>query len=378
MNRDMLSRRLGRNGYAVTLAADGAEAVALVESGSFDLVVLDVMMPGVDGLEALERIRRIRSAAELPIIMATARDGSEDVVQALQLGANDYVTKPLDFPVVLARVRTQVSLRRARRDLERAHARMKQELEAAARVQQALIPVTRPAVPGARFAWCYLPCDELAGDILDVFRLDDRRAGLYLLDVSGHGVPAALLSVTLSRTLSPTAEGSLLFAPNGHDKPGTLLRTPAEVAGRLNARFPMDPRTRQYFTFLYGILDLEAGRFRYASAGHPGPIRISRDGAADHHAGEGLPIGWFGDAVYEEREVPITSGDRIYLYSDGIPEAAGPDGDLFGESRLADALGAARRLPLESSVTHLLDAVRSWTGDRGPGDDVSIVALEVD
>jgi len=145
MNRDMLSRRLERKGFTVTLARDGAEALDLIGGRSFDLVVLDVMMPGIDGLQALETLRRSHSAADLPIIMATAKDGSDDVVHALKLGANDYVTKPLDFPVVLARIQTQLSLKRARRELEAAHARMRQELEAAARVQQALIsrPPTR-------------------------------------------------------------------------------------------------------------------------------------------------------------------------------------------------------------------------------------------
>src|SRR5262249_34779536 len=154
-------------------------------------------------------IRSAHPATALPIIMATARDQREDVVQALQQGANDYVTKPIDFPVVQARIETQLALKRAvdeivalKRDLEQrngdlhaANERMKRDLESAARVQRSLLPSAAPAVAEAEFSWIFRPCDLLGGDILNVFPIGDTHVGLYVLDVSGHGVPAALLSV---------------------------------------------------------------------------------------------------------------------------------------------------------------------------------------
>src|SRR5438093_1009517 len=196
MNRDILSRRLARRGYQVEVAPDARTALQLLAGSAFDLVLLDVMMPEVDGFQVLGELRRTRSLAELPVIMATARDRSEDVVRALELGANDYVTKPLDFAVVHARVRTQLELQRARRALERANLRMRRDLEAGARIQRALIPQAAPALPGVAVAWAFEPCAELGGDIFDVFEFGDGWLGLYLLDVSGHGVPAALTSVT--------------------------------------------------------------------------------------------------------------------------------------------------------------------------------------
>ncbi len=256
MNRVMLSRLLTRGGYAVTEASDGAAALELVEKHSFDLVLLDILMPGIDGLQVLENLRRTRSVAELPIIMATAEDSSSDVVRALKLGANDYVTKPLDFSVVLARVQTQLSLKRAKDELEATNARMKRDLEAAAKVQRALMPSSLPEVREFRFVWNFVPCDELGGDILDVFQLDEDRIGLYLLDVSGHGVRAALLSVTLNRLLAQMAERSLQFEEAGGSQREAQLLSPAEVAAQLNTRFQMDdsPGAVQYFTFVYGIL----------------------------------------------------------------------------------------------------------------------------
>jgi DNA-binding response OmpR family regulator len=124
MNRDMLARRLARRGYTVTVAADGYQALAMIEAQQFDLMLLDIMMPGISGLDVLKTVRQRYAAADLPVIMATAKDQSEDIVTALQLGANDYVTKPLDFPVVLARTQTQLSLKRAMQEIQRLAAQL--------------------------------------------------------------------------------------------------------------------------------------------------------------------------------------------------------------------------------------------------------------
>ncbi len=378
MNRDMLSRRLARKGFDVTVAEDGAEALQAITECDFDLVLLDIMMPGMDGLQVLEILRRDRTPLDLPVIMATAEDSSSDVVRALKLGANDYVTKPLDFSVVLARVQTHLSLKRAKEELEATNARMKKDLEAAAKVQRALMPNSLPKVQDIRFVWNFVPCDELGGDILDVFQLDEDKIGLYLLDVSGHGVPAALLSVTLNRLLAQMAKGSLQFEEAGGGQTESQLLTPAEVAARLNTRFQMDasPGAVQYFTFLYGILNTNTFIFRYVSAGHPGPIQVGIDGKSILHPQEGFAIGWFPDSTYQESVIELKPGDRLYLYSDGILEAMNSEDELFGPERLVEALEERQNLTLQGSVEELVECGRQWSGDAGFVDDVSILALE--
>src|SRR5205823_5184145 len=192
LNREGLGRRLRRDGYAVTLAKSGREAIELLGGRRFDLVLLDIMMPGMNGLEVLKFLRRVDSLIQLPIIMVTAKGESEDVVEALELGANDYVTKPLDFKVVLARIRTQLALQRAigrvteleqkldarNKELEAAAGKLAsanegltRDLEAAARIQRAFLPALPPEVHGARFAWGFKPCSQLAGDSLNVLGL---------------------------------------------------------------------------------------------------------------------------------------------------------------------------------------------------------------
>jgi sigma-B regulation protein RsbU (phosphoserine phosphatase) len=231
--------------------------------------------------------------------------------------------------------------------------------------------------PQARFAWHYRPCEELAGDGLNVFALDDRHAGLYVFDVSGHGVAAALLSVSLSRVLLPPSDPSSVLRPDagGGAAPTRLPTPPAEVAARLNRMFPFDEATEQFFTMVYGVLDVATGEFRYVSAGGPGLVHVPAAGEGRIVEDRGFPIG-LADRLYEERALAMAPGDRIYLYSDGIPEAIDADGRVFGAERLLGSLGRARGEPLDRAVASLIDQLGRWTGSAGLRDDVSLVAAE--
>ncbi|MBP1622330.1 MAG: srrA 2 [Acidobacteria bacterium] len=378
MNRDLLARRLSRRGFTVVTAADGQEALDRIAEKSFDLIVLDIMMPRVDGMEVLSRVREKTAAADLPIIMATAKSESQDVVRALEMGANDYVTKPLDFQVVLARVETQLSLKRAREELKSAHARMKADLEAAARVQQALLPVDLPSIPGASCAWRYRACDELAGDALNIFQVDDRHLCIYILDVSGHGVPASLLSVSVTRSLTLHADRSSLVRVPRDDGAGFRVAGAAEVASRLNVIYPMAGGSAGlYFTLCYGILDLATNRFTFVCAGHPGPVLLRSDGAAKSITNPAMPIGMFADAKYEETAVDLLPGDRLYLYSDGLTEETSPSGEEFGVTRLQAAIVQRQRLSLDENLDTLISDLTAWHGNDSFSDDITIAALEI-
>src|SRR5207248_3303478 len=171
-----------------------------------------------------------------------------------------------------------------------ANGRMSRDLRAAAKIQEAFLPRRAPRVPGAAFAWCYRPCDELAGDGLNVVPLGGGRVGLYVLDVSGHGVAAALLSVSMSRLLSPPSDPSSILVRDGGGGRSEVT-PPADVAARMNRLFPFDPATEQFATLVYGVLDAATGEFRYASAGHPGPVHLPACGDPVVLASRGFPIG---------------------------------------------------------------------------------------
>ena len=388
-NRDILSRRLRRLGYEVEVGHDGRHALEMLAEKGYDVILLDVMMPGLDGFEVLRMLRETHPATEMPVIMATAKDESEDVVRALGLGANDYVTKPLDFPVVAARVRSQVDLKRAvdqvrllerqlserNRELELANDRMSRDLRAAARVQEGLLPHPAPDVPGLAVAWAFRPCDELAGDGLNVIRLDGRKVALYVLDVSGHGVAAAMMSVSLARLLSPPSDASSILVRGGDGVDRLDPLAPAEVAGRLNRLFPFEAGAEQYSTLAFGLLDIPTGSFRYTLAGHPGPIHLPRGEPPRVLVGRGFPIG-LAEGPFQEHEATLEPGDRLFLFSDGIPDAPDRDGAPFGMDRLMGAIGSRRDEPLADAVAAIVTEVESWCGGESMRDDVSLLAVE--
>jgi len=377
MNRDMLSRRLAKRGHQVLVAEDGHRALEMIDEHDFDVILLDIMMPGLDGYEVLEKIREQHGPVDLPVIMATAKDESQDIVRALNLGANDYVTKPFDFPVVRARVATQVALKKSQQALAKALARIKRNLDAAARIQQSFLPTEDPGFEGVRFAWKYEPCDELAGDTLNVIPLDDTHVAVYVLDVSGHGVASSLLSVALSRLMTRlTASDSILW-DEADDRPST----PSEVVDELARRFPYDIETGQYFTLAYGVLDVKRKQLTYTSAGHV-PLILARPGSnAAQLDSTGPPVALVPSeimpSVYTESVVDLAPGDRLYLYSDGISEAANPEEEQFGEERLGELLTELLPQSLNDTLGLLVDRVRSWCGGADFDDDVTVLAIEI-
>lgn len=385
MNRDMLSRRLQRKKYNVETAVGGREAIDAIKAGEYDLILLDITMPEVDGFEVLERVRRIYDATELPIIMATAKTDSEDVVKSLEMGANDYVTKPIDFQVALARVNTQMQLKESmdrvraleqslaerNAELQSSNDYMLQSLESAARFQLSLLQKTPPSVDGLNIGWIYCPCDELAGDSYGVYELPDNQLLVYQLDVTGHGVKAALLAVTLIRLLNPATHGNVVI-----DAESGAVISPAKVISDLNDRFQINEESNQFFTMVYGIYDCGQHVFTYVNAAHSTPILIGANTALVEEESD-LPVGVMPQMDFTENRLELHAGQSIAVYSDGIIEAIREeDGELLGEERLVKLLKQESATEATEILTFLEQEVREWCGDSGLQDDVSALLLQ--
>jgi PAS domain S-box-containing protein len=284
---------------------------------------------------------------------------------------------------ITARVQAETDLRhtlellqRANDQLSAANSEMHRNLAAAAAVQNALLPASTPACDRVRFAWQFRPCDELAGDILNVFRLDDRHVGMYLLDVAGHGIAAALLAVSVSRLLAPNShESSIIWTP-GPGRSGYAITPPAEVANHLNQRFPWDSSVRQFFTLIYGVLDLRTCEFRFVSAGHPAPLLVSRHHESPLPKSKGLPIGLERHG-YQDQVVQLVPGDRLVLFSDGVTDAMDAERNILGPERILEQLRRGLDLSLDESLARLLNAVDAWQAGTPQRDDLSLLAVEI-
>jgi sigma-B regulation protein RsbU (phosphoserine phosphatase) len=261
------------------------------------------------------------------------------------------------------------------RELTTTNARLKRDLQAAARIQQGLLPAGLPDTAPVHLAWTFRPCEELAGDLLNFFPLDERRIGLYVLDVSGHGVTASLLSVTVSHLLTPHGDASLLRSSPQGRLPGRVAR-PSEVIQRLNAQLCPDC-SEQFVTLFYGILDRVSYTLRYANAGHPSPVVLRKGTAPLILENSSLPVGILEQAEYEDTELALKPGDRFWLYSDGLLEAMDSAGEQFGKDRFLKAVQDSASQSLNDSVQRVLREAEAWTGDSGPQDDISLVAFEI-
>ena len=200
---------------------------------------------------------------------------------------------------------------------------------------------------------------------------------LYVLDVSGHGVASSLMSVSVGRLLTPPSDASSILIKGGEGIDRLEPLPPSEVAAKLNRMFPFEVSTEQYFTFVYGVLDGSTGDFRYTLAGHPGPVLLPAEGQAKILPGRGYPIGLAdGPRPYNEWSVRLGPGDRVYLYSDGIPEAVSPEGKPFGNDRMLQKIEAGRLEPLCGVVNDLVAEIETWSGATHVRDDLSVLAVE--
>jgi len=385
ITRRNIQRRLEKWGHEVITAENGAIAWQILQEQEIPIVITDWEMPEMNGLTLVRNIRNRENARYIYVILLTSKSEKVDIVEGMEAGADDFLSKPFDHNELNVRIRAGIRIIELEQDLERrnqeissANTRMKNDLEAAASLQQSLLPTSLAEIPGINISWAYQPCDELAGDFLNVISLDEQHIGIYVADVSGHGVPAALLSVMISRVMDvEQGQTTLLMRQDGSNEEGKIV-TPAEVAAKLNNLFQMEKLNQRYFTLCYGVLDIRSLEFQYVSAGHPPIIKISADKKAEQLPGRNFAIGWFPDAAYEQESVQLQRGDRIYLYSDGIPEAMNIDSKPFTDERLLEHLIENCKHPLEQGITDLIDTVLEWSPSLQPKDDISILAMEID
>jgi sigma-B regulation protein RsbU (phosphoserine phosphatase) len=374
---------LSATGHEIVWASNGEEACRLLNSDSgIDLVITDWEMPVMNGLELCRRVRSQERAPYLPIILLTSRGARGDLADGLNAGADAFVTKPIHESQLLAQIgvaqrvlQLEENLAAKVRDLTDAKRRLDRDLEAAAAVQRSLLPREAPSIPGLEFAWVYESCEIVGGDLFNVFRLSQDQIGMYILDVSGHGTSAALLSVGLSHVLSPDPQQGGILKRDSGDSGEAVIVPPFEVALELNRRYPLMETSRQYLTFLYGILDLTSLVFRFVRAGHPGPIQIAGGRAVSHDHGGGIPIGIHENVRYRDELIALSPGDSVVFYTDGLSEALSETDEEFGLERILATLSRANGRGIGERVELLRRRIEEFGKGRRLRDDVTMLGL---
>jgi phosphoserine phosphatase RsbU/P len=371
-NRDLLVRRLQRFGISdIEQAANGLEALAAIERRPFDLVLLDIMMPELDGFGVLERLKANGRANDLPVVVISALNEIEPVVRCIELGAEDFIFKPFNPTLLRARVKATLE-KKALRDRTRDELRRKQlELGEARMLQLALVPPPlRESIAGRAVAIDVVlePAQEIGGDLVDHFRIGDDLLVISLGDVSDKGAGAALM---MARTHSLVR--GLAARPDAAD----LFREPEKAMALLNATLADGNDAGMFVTFLLGAVDLTAARLRYVRAGHVPPYLRHRDGSVERlrqHGGP--PLGFTEGAVYKPADAAFGAGDVILVLTDGFTEAADPADELFGDERIASYMTQA-----DPSDPDLLPAlvrrVREFEAGRPPSDDMAALLLSL-
>jgi serine phosphatase RsbU (regulator of sigma subunit) len=350
--------------YRVRIATNGARGLELAKgTPGPDLILLDVVMPGMDGYEVCTRLKANPSTRDIPVIFLTGQTESTDETRGFDVGAVDYIHKPFCPAVVSARVQTHLALRETRERLEHQLTAIRLELETARQIQLSILPQSAPAFAGLDIAATYVPMTSVAGDFYDFVVIDEHCLGILIADVSGHGMPAALIASMLKVAFATQSD---------------YARDPARVLTGLNQAL-YGKFQGHYVTAAYTVIDTKNQTLRYAGAGHPPLLlREGLSGAVRTLLENGLFLGYFRDVTFSSVEVPFHQSDWVLLYTDGISEMMDPSQEMFGEARLKEFLVEHGAPPAAEFSESLLKRLSAWSGrasGQDPDDDVTLLSV---
>jgi sigma-B regulation protein RsbU (phosphoserine phosphatase) len=359
MNLQVLVRTLDGTGHRILAARSGQAALDIARRARPDLVLLDVMMPGMDGFEVCRAIKADPRLEDIAVIFLSALGEVSDKVSGLQLGAVDYITKPIQAEEVLARVANHLTRRYLEREVRRSRDGLERELANAAGMQRLILPSALPADPALDFAAYYRTSRYAGGDYYDVLSLGGRRFGLIVADVSGHGASAAIVMAMIRAVLHASRDA--------RDDPAGLLRA-------LNQHFCYLWETATFATALYGVIDAGRRTLQIACAGHPPPLLLRGEATAAPLAIEAVPaLFWAELTAIPVVRHDLQPGDRLVFYSDGITERHGPNDTFFEIERLIASLSAPGTRSPQAIVDRLVADLDTFAAGLEPEDDQTIL-----
>ena len=359
-NLQVLFQTLDGVGCKLLIAKNGEMALSIAAKARPDLILLDIMMPGIDGYEVCRQLKSVPATTDIPVIFLSALGDTEDKVKGLQLGAVDYITKPFQPDEVIARVNTHLTIHRLKREVESRKDQLEHELKVVSEVQQKLLPKQLPTIDGFKLAAHYETSRYAGGDYYDILELPDNHWGFLIADAQGHSAPAAVLM----------AMTCALFRAY----PGTS-NDPARMLQYLNEHLckVADP---SFMTALYAVYDANQKTMRLARAGQPLPMiyRSAEKQAVELSCPGVYPL---GIEPYEV-EIPVTEttlevGDRFLVYTDGVSERFNQGEELYGEKRVLQLLAADGANDPQKVLAAIMTDVERFAGERPADDDQALL-----
>jgi|GEM_PF-5226792 len=376
-------------GYETVWRKDGMSGFKTFCQDPFSIVIVDSLLPELSGLELVKRIREIPRSDYVYIIMLSSVDTKTDMVNAIRSGVDDFLRKPFYPKELEARIRAgeriirseealfeaQNQIHKDNQQLTRVNDRMRQMLVAASKIQQSMLPQNSLPFEGVSLAWKLRTSNELSGDMLNMVQFDDNNVGIYLIDVSGQGLAAALLSVSLTRLLTPSLGGYSLFRSDKNSDP--TLREPHDVVDVLNRQFQNDFENPQFFSLFYGIYNQETRELKFTVAGYPACIKVNVEGKAEFVKKGGLPIGLLPEATHKTFEMKLKFGERLYIYSDSVTRAYSEEASTIYPPKLLDCIENVHHSSMEDALEVVFGNAEENASKIVSRDDLSMVGVEL-
>lgn len=359
-NLQVLFQTLEGVGCKLLIAKNGTGALAIAGKAMPDLILLDIMMPDIDGYEVCRQLKADTATTDIPIIFLSALGETEDKVKGLQLGAVDYITKPFQPDEVIARVNTHLTIHRLKREVEIQKNQLEHELQVVSEVQRKLLPKKLPEIQGFKLAAHYETSRYAGGDYYDIIELTGNRWGILIADAEGHSAPAAVLM----------AMTCALFRayPDSPDDPAVVLRYLNEHLCKV-----AEP---SFMTALFAVYDASRKTMRIARAGQPLPMiyRASEHKAFELDCPGVYPLGIEPyDMEIPTTEVALSPGDRFLVYTDGLSERFDTEGNSYGEERLLKPLAVENHADPQDVVAAIMTDVDRFAGDHPADDDQALL-----
>jgi sigma-B regulation protein RsbU (phosphoserine phosphatase) len=357
-NLDILQTRLRAHKYEVITATDGEAGLAMVREKQPDLMLLDIMMPKMDGIEVCRRIKEDSSLPFMPIIMVTAKADSKDVVAGLEAGGDEYLTKPVDHAALVARVESMLRIKELHDTVLEQSAQLRVQLETATKIQSLFWP-RMPELKGGGHIWAVsVPANYVGGDLYDVIPLSDESLLAYVADVSDKGVPAALIMAALSTKIRSEAQDQ-----SAVDK---LLETIN------NSMYSLTSEEGFFATIVLARYWPASGKMQLALGGHLSPLWITEGEIRNLPHIEGMSLGITPDVHYGTKKILLSPGESMLFFTDGVVEAENKNNELFGNDRLVSYIKNTKGPPWGKG---LLDLVSGWRGKASVNDDLTILEI---